>query len=103
MSDNWIVQNLENALKTWNDKLSEIWMTISMDYARQLNSVLIDLGDAEVADSKFKLEVTSDGTNWQAVDLSVMSFMVASFNKVSPAFSFLKKEKVSPALCSSAA
>ena len=27
------------------------------------------MGDAEVADSKFKLEVTSDGTNWQAVDL----------------------------------
>lgn len=25
MSDNWIVQNLENALETWNDKLSEIW------------------------------------------------------------------------------
>ena len=44
-------------------------LTISMDYARQLSSVLIDLGDAEVANSKFKLEVTSDGTNWQAVDL----------------------------------
>ena len=26
-------------------------LTISMDYARQLSSVLIDLGDAEVADS----------------------------------------------------
>lgn len=25
MSDNWVVQNLENALSTWNDKLSEIW------------------------------------------------------------------------------
>ena len=25
MSDNWVVQNLENALDTWNDKLSEIW------------------------------------------------------------------------------
>lgn len=25
MSDNWIVQNLENALDTWNEKLSEIW------------------------------------------------------------------------------
>ena len=24
MSDNWVVQNLENALETWNDKLSEI-------------------------------------------------------------------------------
>lgn len=25
MSDNWVVQNLENALETWNSKLSEIW------------------------------------------------------------------------------
>lgn len=29
MSDNWIVQNLENALKTWNDKISEIWQLIT--------------------------------------------------------------------------
>ena len=29
MSDNWIVQNLENALETWNEKLSEIWMLIT--------------------------------------------------------------------------
>lgn len=25
MSDNWVVQNLGNALDTWNEKLSEIW------------------------------------------------------------------------------
>lgn len=25
MSDNWVVQNLQNALDTWNDKLAEIW------------------------------------------------------------------------------
>lgn len=25
MSDNWVVQNLENALNTWNTKLAEIW------------------------------------------------------------------------------
>ena len=25
MSDNWVVQNLENALNTWNTKLGEIW------------------------------------------------------------------------------
>lgn len=25
MSNNWVVQNLENALDTWNEKLSEIW------------------------------------------------------------------------------
>lgn len=29
MSDNWVVQNLENALATWNDKLSEIWTLIT--------------------------------------------------------------------------
>ena len=29
MSDNWIVQNLENALETWNEKLTEIWQLIT--------------------------------------------------------------------------
>ena len=29
MSDNWVVQNLENALETWNSKLSEIWQMLT--------------------------------------------------------------------------
>jgi len=29
MSDNWVVQNLQNALETWNSKLSEIWSLIT--------------------------------------------------------------------------
>ena len=29
MSDNWVVQNLQNALNVWNEKLSEIWMLIT--------------------------------------------------------------------------
>ena len=29
MSDNWVVQNLQNALGTWNDKLSEIWTILT--------------------------------------------------------------------------
>ncbi|MGF6990541.1 hypothetical protein M2150_001806 [Lachnospiraceae bacterium PM6-15] len=29
MSDNWVVQNLENALRTWSDKLAEIWQLIT--------------------------------------------------------------------------
>lgn len=29
MSDNWVVQNLENALETWNGKLSEIWQLLT--------------------------------------------------------------------------
>ncbi len=28
-SSNWVVQNLQNALATWNDKLSEIWFLIT--------------------------------------------------------------------------
>lgn len=29
MLDNWVVQNLQNALATWNNKLSEIWLLIT--------------------------------------------------------------------------
>ena len=29
MSDNWVVQNLENSLTTWNEKLEEIWQLIT--------------------------------------------------------------------------
>lgn len=29
MSDNWVIQNLENALETWNSKLSEIWQLLT--------------------------------------------------------------------------
>jgi len=29
LSDNWVVQNLQNALETWNSKLSEIWTLIT--------------------------------------------------------------------------
>ena len=29
MSDNWVVQNLTNALNTWNEKLAEIWQIIT--------------------------------------------------------------------------
>ena len=29
MSENWVIQNLENALGVWNDKLTEIWQIIT--------------------------------------------------------------------------
>ena len=29
MSDNWVVQNLQNALNTWNSKLGEIWQLVT--------------------------------------------------------------------------
>lgn len=33
MSDNWVVQNLQNALETWNSKLTEIWTLITQSPA----------------------------------------------------------------------
>ena len=29
MSDNWVVQNLQNALDTWNHKLTELWQILT--------------------------------------------------------------------------
>ena len=34
MSDNWIVGNLQHALDTWNEKLSEIWTLITQSPER---------------------------------------------------------------------
>lgn len=28
-SGNWIIDNLNNALETWNDKMTEIWQLIT--------------------------------------------------------------------------
>ena len=30
MSDNWVVQNLENSLEVWNEKLTEIWHLVTL-------------------------------------------------------------------------
>ena len=29
MSDNWVVQNLQKTLSTWNEKLAEIWSLLT--------------------------------------------------------------------------
>ncbi len=29
MSDNWVVQNLQNSLDTWNEKLSKCWKLLT--------------------------------------------------------------------------
>ena len=29
MSDNWVVQNLQNSLDTWNKKLAEVWTLLT--------------------------------------------------------------------------
>ena len=56
MDDNWIVENLENALATWNEKLAEIWQLVSMtpqefkgggiwNIVVQINGALQAIGD----------------------------------------------------------
>ena len=39
-SDNWIAQNLQNALNTWNGKLTEIWQ---LQKARERHVSLNDI------------------------------------------------------------
>lgn len=50
MSDNWVVQNLENALETWNEKLAEIWQLITTTPQNfkggNIWSVIVDINGA---------------------------------------------------------
>ena len=43
MSNNWIVGNLENALETWNDKITEIWSLITQSPAEFKGGVIWDV------------------------------------------------------------
>ena len=50
MSDNWVVQNLQNALDTWNEKLVEIWQLITQSPEKfkggTIWSVIVDIHGA---------------------------------------------------------
>lgn len=50
MSDNWVVQNLENALSTWDSKLAEIWQLLTqsaVDFkGGKLWEIVLDIHDA---------------------------------------------------------
>lgn len=50
MSDNWVVQNLENALETWNSKLSEIWQLLTTSPQQfkggSIWSVMVNINEA---------------------------------------------------------
>ena len=43
MNDNWIVQNLQNALSTWNSKLAEIWQLVTQSPETFKNGVIWDV------------------------------------------------------------
>lgn len=50
MSDNWIVQNLNSALQTWGEKLSEIWTLLTQNpetfKGGGIWSVMVNINDA---------------------------------------------------------
>ena len=50
LSDNWVVQNLENALETWNQKLAEIWQLITQSPTQfkggTIWNVIVGINDA---------------------------------------------------------
>ena len=50
MSDNWVVRNLENALETWNDKLTEIWGLLTATHEEfkggKIWNVILDINGA---------------------------------------------------------
>lgn len=53
MSDNWVVQNLQNALGTWNAKLAEIWLLVTQspeDFkGGAIWAVIVNIHDAVMA------------------------------------------------------
>ena len=53
MSDNWVVQNLQNALDTWNKYLSEIWQLITQSPEQfkggSIWGVIVNIHDAVMA------------------------------------------------------
>lgn len=53
MSDNWVVQNLQKSLSTWNDKLAEVWklLTQSPEYFKggAIWKVITDIHGALIA------------------------------------------------------
>lgn len=50
MSDNWVVQNLQNALDTWNKYLTEIWQLTTQSPAEfkggSIWAVILNVHDA---------------------------------------------------------
>ena len=56
-SNNWIVENLTNALNTWNEKLSEIWRLLTESpqsfKGGSIWTVMVNINDALKAIMRF--------------------------------------------------
>lgn len=79
MSDNWVVQNLINALNTWNEKLSEIWS-------------LLTTTPQEFKDGTIWNVMVNINSTMQAIGLALLVlFFVAGVVKTCGSFTEIKK------------
>ncbi|MBQ9552076.1 MAG: hypothetical protein IJU96_04850 [Clostridia bacterium] len=82
MSDNWVVQNLQKALETWNGKLSEIWL-------------LITQSPAEFKGGQIWTVITNIHGALQAIGYSLLVlFFVVGIMKTCGSFAEIKRPEV---------
>lgn len=81
-SSNWVVQNLQNALATWNNKLSEIWL-------------LITQSPEEFKDGTIWTVITNIHGALQAIGYSlVVLFFVVGVMKTCGSFAEIKRPEI---------
>lgn len=81
-SSNWVVQNLQNALSTWNDKLSEIWL-------------LITQSPEEFKDGTIWTVITNIHGALQAIGYSLLVlFLVVGVMKTCGSFAEIKRPEI---------
>lgn len=81
-SSNWVVQNLQNALATWNNKLSEIWL-------------LITQSPEEFKDGTIWTVITNIHGALQAIGYSILVlFFVVGVMKTCGSFAEIKRPEI---------
>lgn len=81
-SSNWVVQNLQNALATWNNKLSEIWL-------------LITQSPGEFKDGTIWTVITNIHGALQAIGYSLLVlFFVVGVMKTCGSFAEIKRPEI---------
>ena len=81
-SSNWVVQNLQNALATWNNKLSEIWL-------------LITQSPEELKDGTIWTVITNIHGALQAIGYSLLVlFFVVGVMKTCGSFAEIKRPEI---------
>lgn len=100
-SGNWIVDNLNSALGTWNDKLAEIWTLVSTTPERievfYLPAYSPELNPDEYLNHALKLEVHSGDLPFSArdIDHKIRSFLLSLQKKPDQVSAFFRHPCVS--------